>query len=45
MKNSDRWEVAHANDDGSLTVRRAQSRWRTTITLPAAYVAEHVELG
>ncbi|MBL3686214.1 conjugal transfer protein [Leucobacter zeae] len=45
VKNSDRWEVARANEDGSLTVRRAKSRWRTTITLPAAYVAEHVELG
>jgi len=45
VKNGDRWHVMHANDDGSLTVRRAKSKWRTTITLPAAYVAEHVELG
>ncbi len=45
VKNGDRWHVTHANDDGSLTVRRAKSKWRTTITLPAAYVAEHVELG
>ncbi|MGJ0203570.1 relaxase domain-containing protein [Leucobacter sp. gxy201] len=45
VKNGDRWQVARANDDGSLTVRRAGSKWRTTITLPAAYVAEHVELG
>ncbi|MFF8819487.1 MobF family relaxase [Leucobacter sp. NPDC015123] len=45
VKNGDRWNVAHANDDGSLTVRRSGSRRRTTITLPASYIAEHVELG
>lgn len=45
VKNGDRWTVARANDDGSLTVRRAHSKWRTTITLPTAYVSEHVELG
>ena len=45
VKNGDRWVVAHANDDGSLTVRRANSRRRTTVTLPASYVAESVELG
>lgn len=45
VKNGDRWEVSRANDDGSLTLRRAHSKWRTTITLPAAYVAENVELA
>ncbi|WP_206680428.1 AAA family ATPase [Flaviflexus huanghaiensis] len=45
VKNGDRWTVTSAHDDGSLTVRRAHSKWRTTITLPAAYVAENVELG
>lgn len=45
VKNGDRWVVAHANDDGSLTVKRANSKWRTTITLPASYVAKSVELG
>jgi conjugative relaxase-like TrwC/TraI family protein len=45
VKNGDRWTVARVNDDGSLTVRRAHSKWRTTITLPAPYVSEHVELG
>ncbi|MGK4029889.1 ATP-binding domain-containing protein, partial [Bacteroides uniformis] len=45
VKNGDRWHVAYANDDGSLTVRRAVAKWRTTITLPASYVAEYVELG
>ncbi|MBF9336195.1 relaxase domain-containing protein [Microbacterium lacticum] len=45
VKNGDRWEVTRANDDGSLTLRRAHSKWRTTITLPAAYVSENVELA
>lgn len=45
VKNGDRWTVTRANDDGSLTVRRVHSKWRTTITLPAVYVTEHVELG
>ncbi|MGO1316797.1 MAG: MobF family relaxase [Cellulomonadaceae bacterium] len=45
VKNGDRWTVTRANDDGSLTVRRAHSKWRTTITLPVAYVSKHVELG
>lgn len=45
VKNNDRWIVTTAHDDGSLTIRRETSRWRTTLTLPAAYVAEHVELG
>uniref|UniRef100_UPI003898F489 MobF family relaxase n=1 Tax=Microbacterium saperdae TaxID=69368 RepID=UPI003898F489 len=45
VKNGDRWTVTQAHDDGSLTVRRAHSKWRTTITLPAAYVAANVELG
>ncbi|CAN7380820.1 relaxase domain-containing protein [Microbacterium foliorum] len=45
VKNNDRWIVTTANEDGSLTLRREKSRWRTTLTLPAAYVAENVELG
>ena len=45
VKNGDRWQVVRADSDGSLTVRRARSKWRTTITLPATYVAEHVDLG
>ncbi|MGO2933639.1 ATP-dependent DNA helicase [Microbacterium sp.] len=45
VKNGDRWMVTRAHDDGALTVRRAHSKWRTTITLPASYVAENVELG
>ncbi|MHB1539003.1 MAG: MobF family relaxase, partial [Solirubrobacteraceae bacterium] len=46
VKNGDRWTVLHAHDDGSLTVRREGARGRKgTVTLPAGYVAEHVELG
>ena len=45
VKNGDLWTVTRAHDDGALTVRRAHSKWRTAITLPAAYVAENVELG
>lgn len=45
VKNNDRWIVADTHDDGSLTVRRERSRWRSTITLPAGYAAEHVDLG
>lgn len=45
VKNGDRWMVTRAHDDGALSVRRAHSKWRTTITLPASYVAENVELG
>ncbi|WP_159499381.1 MobF family relaxase [Microbacterium sp. 18062] len=45
VKNNDRWHVIDAHNDGSLSVRREKSRWRSTITLPTAYVAEHVELG
>jgi len=45
VKNNDRWIVTTANEDGSLALRREKSRWRTTLTLPAAYVAENVELG
>lgn len=45
VKNNDRWHVVTAHDDGSLTVRRERSRWRTSITLPADYVAEYVDLG
>ena len=42
VKNGDRWIVASV-DDGALAVRHRESGLRTT--LPAAYVAEHVELG
>ena len=47
VKNGDRWSVAHDFDDGSLTVRRIgrDGRIGGAVTLPAAYVSQHVELG
>ena len=43
VKNGDRWIVTDVRADGALSVRHASSRLHAT--LPAAYVAEHVELG
>ena len=43
VRNGDRWIVTDIRDDGSLTVRRADSRG--TVTLPAGYVSDHVDLG
>lgn len=45
VKNGDRWIVTGTREDGSVTVRRERSRWRTTITLPAEYAATDLELG
>lgn len=45
VKNGDRWTVTKTRDDGSVTVRREHSKWRTTITLPAEYVASDLELA
>ena len=43
VKNGDEWTVHAVGGDGSLTVGRAAGRG--AVVLPAAYVAEHVELG
>lgn len=43
VKNGDRWQVVDARADGSLHV--AHTRTGRRVTLPADYVAEHVELG
>lgn len=45
VKNGDRWIVTKAREDGSVTVRREHSTWRTSLTLPAEYVASDLELG
>ena len=46
VKNGDRWTVLQTHADGSLTIQRAGARGRRgRVTLPAAYGAEHVELG
>jgi conjugative relaxase-like TrwC/TraI family protein len=49
VRNGDRWRVTHVNNDGSMTVSRFGSSTTASntgsVTLPAAYVAEHVDLG
>jgi conjugative relaxase-like TrwC/TraI family protein len=43
VKNGDRFVVAATNPDGSMAVRRVSGG--AEVTLPADYVAQHVELG
>ncbi|HEU5036077.1 MAG TPA: MobF family relaxase [Nocardioides sp.] len=43
VKNGDRWTITAINPNGSLHARHLRSGLH--ITLPTAYVAEHVELG
>ncbi len=43
VKNGDTWDVNQVHEDGRLTVTHAGHGGR--ITLPAAYVAQNVELG
>ncbi|WP_304009203.1 MobF family relaxase [Rothia mucilaginosa] len=43
VKNGDRWNVEAVNADGSLKVRHVEHGG--TVTLPAEYVRENVELG
>lgn len=45
VKNGDRWIITGTRTDGSVGVRREHSRWRTTLTLPAGYVANDLELA
>jgi hypothetical protein len=46
VKNGDHWTVVRRFDDGSLAVRRITDQsFGKVLTLPAAYVAAHVELG
>jgi conjugative relaxase-like TrwC/TraI family protein len=46
VKNGDAWTVIESHEDGRLTVQRPGVRGRRgRVTLPADYVAEHVELG
>ncbi|MET8521811.1 AAA family ATPase [Nocardioides sp. NPDC004968] len=44
VRNGDRWRIDKVNTDGSITVSRRRGR-AAKITLPSAYVAEHVDLG
>lgn len=43
VKNGDRWSIQHIHQDGSLSVRHRPTHH--AVTLPAGYVAQHVELG
>jgi conjugative relaxase-like TrwC/TraI family protein len=43
VRNGDRWVVTATDQDGSMTVKRANGGGG--VVLPAAYVAEHVELA
>ncbi|RJS47908.1 conjugal transfer protein [Nocardioides cavernaquae] len=45
VRNGDRWRVTNVHADGSLAVRRLDRRHGGAVLLPAAYVAEHVDLG
>ena len=48
VQNGQQWQVQRAMPDGSLTVRLLNSTGNPTgrpVTLPAAYVAEHVQLS
>ena len=45
VKNGDRWVVTACHLDGAVSVRRAGSTWHPTVTLPAWYAAEHLDLG
>jgi conjugative relaxase-like TrwC/TraI family protein len=45
VKNGDRWTITATHPDGAITVRRAGKRGGGRLRLPAAYVAEQVELA
>jgi hypothetical protein len=49
VRNGDRWRVTQVNDDGSMTASKLGSSTTASntgsVTLPATYVAEHVDLG
>lgn len=45
VRNGDRWIVTKLREDGSVTIRPTSRRFGGSIVLPAAYVAEHLDLG
>ena len=45
VRNGDRWTLVRIRDDGSVLVRRPEAKYGNTIVLPAAYAAEHLDLG
>jgi conjugative relaxase-like TrwC/TraI family protein len=45
VRNGDRWQILRVGKDGSAEVRRVSGAGHGTVTLPASYLAEHVDLG
>ncbi len=45
VRNDDRWTVTDVRNDGSVVVRRQGGKQGGAVVLPAAYVADHVDLG
>src|SRR5690606_7766824 len=45
VRNGERWSITAVRDGGSITIRKTGRRFGGAIVLPAAYVAEHVDLG
>ncbi len=45
VRNGDRWNVLDVRSDGSVVARRLGATRGGKVVLPAAYVAEHLELG
>ena len=45
LRNGDRWRVTDVLADGSVAAQRLGVNVGGSVTLPAAYVAEHVDLG
>ena len=45
VRNGARWKITRVRNDGSLTIRAAGRPFGGAIVLPAAYAAEHVDLG
>ena len=45
VRNGDTWTITGVRDDGSATIRKTGRRFGGSIVLPAAYVADHVDLG
>lgn len=45
VRNGDRWIVTRVREDGSISIRPEGGRFGNGIVLPAAYVAEFVDLG
>ncbi|WP_300081988.1 MobF family relaxase [Propioniciclava sp.] len=45
VRNGQTWTITAVRDDGSVTIRPPGTRFGNSVVVPAAYVAEHVDLG